>query len=199
MSSRQANGSSGNSSSWDRNTSLWITGLQHDVSYSDLCCGMKNTGKIRHIHITRPDQKHANTRAARVVFFRHDAARKVIDRAREGTFVVQNIRPTVVWNRRYTEEMSPWGRSRVLRIEGPLEIVNQNFLESFWGREFYWGTEWVEIIVQCPYRGCGKLLYSFASWEAQAERAGNMLRDAFGDRVYVSYDRDWCEDSYYWS
>ncbi|KAI0097983.1 hypothetical protein GGR51DRAFT_539344 [Nemania sp. FL0031] len=183
------------------NTSLFITGLPFMVSYAELFDGMYNTGKIKHAfinlsHVTGSDNEmYPYTHTAHVIYFTHAAAQKLFDRAAEGNFIVGGKRATVVWNIRYTAEKQAMGRSRALRIRGPLGIVNQDFLEAFWADRMYWGKDRVVHIAQRPDReAC--ILYYFASWDTEALQAGQLLCEAYGNNVIVTYERDLCEDGW---
>ncbi|KAI2639379.1 hypothetical protein GGS21DRAFT_427743 [Xylaria nigripes] len=119
------------------NSSLWITGLKPDVTYHDLFNGIRNTGRVKHVHLYEPAANYPDTCAAKLTYFTHAAACNLLAQARKGSFFVQGIQPAVQWNRNRTAEEPAQGRSRVLRIEGPPEIVNQSYLEAFWTTRFY--------------------------------------------------------------
>ncbi|KAI1755753.1 hypothetical protein F4782DRAFT_366996 [Xylaria castorea] len=175
----------------DTNASLWITGLSLDVTYHTLLRSVKKVGRVKQTYINGPNKKTPNTCAARITFFSRDAAQKLLDQAEKGDFLVEGIAPSVIGNRHARAEMPVNGRSRVLRIIGPREIVNREYLEAFWAQEFYWNTDRVS--------DCGNvrdelyiIWYYLASWEGQASLARDTLLKFFGDRVVVTYERDTC-------
>ncbi|KAI0405948.1 hypothetical protein F4802DRAFT_596618 [Xylaria palmicola] len=173
------------------NTSLWITGLNSNITYTELFQGIRKIGRVRQAFINEPDKRNRNTCAAKLTFFSREAALKLLDQAAGKNFVVQGMTPTVVWNRYYIPEEPADGRSRVLRIRGPIEIVNRPFLETFWSRQFFWGTDRVSDVGEVA-DGVAVVWYYFASWRAQAALARIMVLQHFGDRVTVTYERDPC-------
>jgi hypothetical protein len=167
--------------------------LRPDVTYGELLRSIRKTGRVKHTHINEPDAKNPGTGAAKITFFTHEAARKLFHQAKEGTFVVQGITPTVTWNRHYTSDEPPNGRSRVLRIVGPPEIVNRAFLEAFWSCYLYWTIDWVTDVGEVA-DGTAIVWYYFGSWRAQSSVAMDRLMEHFGGSVSVTYERDLCAE-----
>ncbi|KAI3327045.1 hypothetical protein HD806DRAFT_531637 [Xylariaceae sp. AK1471] len=175
----------------DENTSLWITGLSPDVTYNALLRGIRKCGRVKQVHINVPNKTNPNTCAAKIIFFARDAAQKLLNQAREGTFLVQSTTPYVVWNRHCTAEEPANGHSRVLRIIGPPEIVNRTYLETFWTKYFYWVTDRVTEVGEIA-DGIAIVWYYFGSWRTQACVARKRLIEHFGDSIVVNYGRDPC-------
>lgn len=175
----------------DKNTTLWITGLNSDVTYKILFQSIRGCGRVSQVHINTPNSSNPNTCAAKVTFFTREAAQRLFDQARDGTFLVQGIPPRVRWNRYRTVPEPVHGQSRVLRILGPPVIVNRMFLEWFWSGLFYWFTD-LSTDVGEVRDGVSIVWYHFANWKTQAYVARKRLMECFGDMVTVEYQRDPC-------
>ncbi|KAJ4416388.1 hypothetical protein N0V85_002308 [Neurospora sp. IMI 360204] len=129
----------------DQNCSLYITGLPLDVTVRDIFDDIRNIGKVYSLHISPRRDSHSR-RAAAIVFFTRAAAERFFNRfatrdnaaARWGGAVpnpgrILGRRPVnVVWNQ---VKVAPCtGRehvTRVLQVEGPSEIVNEEFLLAY--------------------------------------------------------------------
>jgi RNA recognition motif-containing protein len=182
---------SGDIISEDRNTSLWITGLRPDVSYNALLRGIRKCGRVKQVHVNLPNQANPTKSAATVTFFTCNAAQKLLDQAQAGNFRVQDRTPNVVWNRHRIVEEPAAGRSRVLRILGPPEIVNRAYLETFWARHFYWATDRVTEVGEIA-DDIAVVWYYFGNWKTQALVARRRLLEHFGHSIVVNYVRDPC-------
>ncbi|KAI1433238.1 hypothetical protein GGR50DRAFT_696238 [Xylaria sp. CBS 124048] len=175
-----------------RNTSLWITGLRSNVTCNALLKGVRKAGRVKHTHIYRPDAKNPTSCAAKLTFFSREAAERLYDQAMMGKFCVQGIRPAVLWNRSRTANEPVRARSRVLRIQGPPEIVNKGFLEDFWAMFLYWATDEVVDVGEIA-DGVAVVWYSFGSWSAQAAVARRALLACYGGSITVTCEADPCE------
>ncbi|CAJ2511155.1 Uu.00g067800.m01.CDS01 [Anthostomella pinea] len=118
------------------NTSLWITNLPSQTSHSDIFSSIRRIDAIKAHHVNAPNDTHPEACAAKLVFFEDAPAERLLNIARAGQFIVRSQAATAEWNRVATREDPPQGRSRVLRIEGPLHVVNQVILEAFWAQSF---------------------------------------------------------------
>ncbi|KAI0458422.1 hypothetical protein F5B21DRAFT_430373 [Xylaria acuta] len=176
----------------EKNASLWISGLSLGVTYATLLRGIRKVGRVKQTHINGPNVRNPDTCAAKITFFTHEAAQKLLDQAEKGEFLVDGIAPRVVWNKHARAEEPVKGRSRVLRIRGPPEIVNRAYLEWFWAQNFYWDTDRVSDCGFTLDDGMYIIWYYFASWGGQASTARDLLLKSFGNLVEVTYGRDTC-------
>ncbi|KAI1500945.1 hypothetical protein F5X99DRAFT_409570 [Biscogniauxia marginata] len=174
-----------------QNTSLWITGLPSDCTYHILLGAIRGAGNIKSSHINSA-QDDLPSCAAKIVFFTHEAAERVYKAAKAGKLPVQGVHPQVSWNRiRTSEDLHPADRTRVLRIEGPENIVNKESLERFWKSFMWWHVDEVLDIGEVRDGIC-VVWYRFGSWRCQAELAKKILEKVFPNRISVTYQPDYC-------
>ncbi|KAI0004819.1 hypothetical protein F4779DRAFT_60827 [Xylariaceae sp. FL0662B] len=174
----------------NHNTSLWITKLPQNIEYKGLLNSIRKTGNVKSLHINPPIRK-PGTCAATLVYFEHAAAQKLYDVSEAGGFIIWGHHPVVRWNRIGTIDDPPDGRSRVLRIEGPRDMVARKRLEAIWSEFFQWDTDEVFEV--------GKLSaekwitwYHFGSWHSQAASAMTALQKEHPGIYNVTYSRDPC-------
>ncbi|KAK7750576.1 hypothetical protein SLS62_007423 [Diatrype stigma] len=178
--------------SQDENTSLWITGLPAATTYHNLLASIRKIGAIKSTFINEPNKKYPTSCAAKVVFFEHEAAQKLYDNAQQGTFLVLGVQPVVKWNSFGVKNDPPNGRSRVLRIEGPIEVMYQAWFARVWrSTGMYWRID--DVLEIGPIRhGVGVVWYAFGSWASQAGKAKKILQDEFPGVFKVEYKDDPC-------
>lgn len=172
------------------NTALWITGLPGNISYKELLGTIRSCGRIFTCYINKPTGQHT-TSAAKVAFFDQAGAAALFNQIRSGTFVLQNHRPRVDWNRHaYAPSPNSYGHSRVLLISGPVEIVNADTLLEYFSKLFWY--HYLEIMPLKP----GSMIWEFGSYHAQAQSAKLAIdREPFFEgKVKVEFLRDPCQD-----
>ncbi|CAJ2507112.1 Uu.00g082980.m01.CDS01 [Anthostomella pinea] len=175
----------------ERSTSFFLTGIPIETDYQDFFLGFRNIGSIRHCHMNEPYDRHPETCAAKVVFFTRLAAEIAFESIQAGSIKINGVQPNVTWNRYRTPEEAPEGRSRVIRIEGPSDIVHTSVLKILWSVTFWWNTDTKYEIDELD-EGVSVIWYYFASYYFQAENATKVLHETFGDIVDVSYQEDPC-------
>ncbi|KAI0139415.1 hypothetical protein F4776DRAFT_616075 [Hypoxylon sp. NC0597] len=116
-----------------RNTSLWIVGLPPTLTYPQLLGSIRRCGKVKATCINFANQYHP-TSAAKVVFFTHDAAVRLMNQA--SGLVIDGYRPLIRWNRIRTAESDEKLGSRVIRITGPRQLVSLENLQIFFLSRF---------------------------------------------------------------
>ncbi|KAH9909578.1 hypothetical protein F4778DRAFT_788911 [Xylariomycetidae sp. FL2044] len=170
----------------DENTSIFFQGLPQDTTYLALLRGIKRAGNIKHSHIMAPTPQHPTTCAATVVFFERAAAESAYASGQSGGILVQGIRPRVAWNRVKQREENSDERSRVLRIQGPVNMNSVETIENLWAQYFYWNTCWVLDIGELDG---GYIIWCyFAGWLNQAADAKAIVEQVYGPLIRI--DRD---------
>ncbi|KAI1108219.1 hypothetical protein F5Y14DRAFT_459933 [Nemania sp. NC0429] len=190
----------------DLNTSVWITNLPPDCTYSDLLSTIRDTGKV-YAAVLSPAGGQHTTAAAKIVFFDVEGRRRLEKRASAGAFAVGAYVPSVVPNRVRTAARPAGGpQSRVLLISGPADIVNEPFLRPRF--QAFCGFD-IEYVRDYPPRrddGSGSssrstttntvtMEWAFASYRCQAERVYAALRSVAETVgcICVEYGHDPCD------
>ncbi|KAI0161528.1 hypothetical protein GGR57DRAFT_518715 [Xylariaceae sp. FL1272] len=176
----------------EENTSIYLDRLPPNLTYAELLHGLKNTGYVKQCHIGAPNASNPDTSNAKVVFFAHADAQKVIDLDRNDSLIIAGVRPRIGWNRIRVPEDPVAGRSRSLRIRGPTHLVNRAALEEFWTEaNIYWDTKCVTEVGEVP-NGNSVVWYTFGSWRCQSAAAKRALEVKHGNAVKVWYRKDPC-------
>lgn len=175
----------------ESNTSIWITKLSADVTYTTLLRNIRGAGRIKTAQIYPPNSQHPGHAAAKITFFTNQGARNLVILTNIGGFSIDGKVPTVVWNRNKEPEKANEGLTRVLRITGPHDVVNRKTLEWFWGKYFYWNVDKVSDIGEIT-DDTSVIWYYFACWKGQAEAAKELLETHFPEMVKVTMERDPC-------
>ncbi|KAH9909577.1 hypothetical protein F4778DRAFT_775494 [Xylariomycetidae sp. FL2044] len=173
------------------NTSLFLRGLPPQTNHYDILHAIRKCGTVKQVHIMPPSHDRPDTCAATLVFFQRTAAEKVLQKSQNNELSIRGVTPTVVWNLHKKAEEDIEGRSRVLRIEGPEELVRVTSLEQLWSQYFYWDIDRVIDVGEIG-DGKGVVWYFFASWYCQASNAMGILKDLYGHIVKVEYMKDPC-------
>lgn len=159
--------------SHSRNTSLWITGLPGDINYHRLLSSIRNIGRVYKIHIVQAEGEHV-TAAATIQFFELRAAEALMQRIRDGNFVVEGHVPQATRNRtRSSQRGSDEAElSRVIVMRGHSRTVNRHRILSRWARRFYWHED--EVL---EFRDGQETVLEirFACYSRQAENAARIL------------------------
>ncbi|KAK3953418.1 hypothetical protein QBC32DRAFT_312940 [Pseudoneurospora amorphoporcata] len=127
------------------NCSLYITGLPLDVTVRDIFYDIRDIGKVYSLHISPRRDGHSKTAAA-IVFFTRIAAERFFNRfatrhnptvrwggavAKPGR-ILGRLPVNVVWNQVKVPPCTDRQHvTRVLQVEGPSDIVNEEFLLAY--------------------------------------------------------------------
>ncbi|KAI1424558.1 hypothetical protein F5Y12DRAFT_751438 [Xylaria sp. FL1777] len=174
-----------------RNTALVMPCLRYDVTCSILLRSLHGIGRVRFFELVPVSDEYPIFSIANIVFFTHEAALRLFQRSRQPGFFVQGDRVLVWWSPIFVPEAPSNDWTRVLRIEGPVQIVNREFLEYIWSRQICWQTDHVEVLNQ---ENKATVWYYFACWEGQAEYAMEILLELDYPNTTVYYVRDPCGD-----
>nr|CAF06029.1 conserved hypothetical protein [Neurospora crassa] len=144
----------------DQNCSLYITGLPLNVTVRDIFDDIRDIGKVYSLHISPRSDSHSKAAAA-VVFFTRAAAERFYNRfktrdnptVRWGGAVANPGRilgrmpVNVVWNQvkaaPFTEREHV---TRVIQVEGPSDIVNEQFLLSYFRTKCRFDMEDISVL-----------------------------------------------------
>lgn len=165
------------------NCSLWITHLPRDCDVHMLLGAVRNCGKVYQTHVNPPELEtdHLGC-AAKLVFFQHAPAAKLMRLSREGNFPVGNCQPHVHWNRTRVSARPETRASRVLAISGPAALVDRQNLEPIFG-----GCQYVMDMIEGPNPVGGsdmvEMVWHFGSYRCQAEWCEKALRAARKDTM----------------
>ncbi|TGJ82831.1 hypothetical protein E0Z10_g5936 [Xylaria hypoxylon] len=141
------------------NTSLLLTGLHRNITYSAVFNAIRNIGKIKDARIY---DRAGESKATTIKFFSRNAIR-LLNLAKAGYYRINVTRPSVTWNDDEIEgEEDPGDRSRGLKITGPQDIVNKISLEKIWDKYLVYDTEKVHEGVE---GGIGVVEYYFAIFQ----------------------------------
>lgn len=109
-------------------TAVIITGLPADVTYHTLLLSLASIhpGRIKEVKITEYSEQ---TRAARVIFFTHAAAARMVkwgtmrDTRPKAYINGEVVYPSFSWYGRYVAPSEPDGRSRIIMVRGPPALL----------------------------------------------------------------------------
>ncbi|KAI1387564.1 uncharacterized protein F4822DRAFT_444197 [Hypoxylon trugodes] len=168
----------------DDNCSLHLTNLPPDCTVAQLLGAIRGVGKIYACNI-RPPSGVYTTSAAKLVFWNRQMATEFLQRVRAGQFVVGAYTPQARMNDHKVASQEESYISRVLEITGPTPIINQDYLENFFQREFSYELENVETVFTND--NISKLIIRFSSYHCQASNARRSIMRAingmFTDQV----------------
>ncbi len=172
---------------------LFMNGLPPHVDMKLLLGTLAKEGPFGRVYATsllppKPHEGHF-TAAAKIQFFRHDAAQRLLDRANSRPLIIGGNKVTVVWNR-YKAVDQGGESTRVLVIAGPMEKVNVPFLSQYFREHFIFQTE--EVIVRRQNRRYGTrvLEWRFGSFRAQADAAYKVLSNSNLDGIAAWFLKD---------
>ncbi|KAK3502968.1 hypothetical protein B0T13DRAFT_509691 [Neurospora crassa] len=146
----------------EQNCSLYITGLPVDVTVRDIFDDIRDIGKVFSLHISPRREGHSRAAAA-IVFFTRTAAERFYNRfatrdnaaARWGGTVpnpgrILGRRPVnVVWNQVKAAPFTERDHvTRVLQVEGPSDIVNEEFLLTYFRSKCRFNMETFYVLWQ---------------------------------------------------
>ncbi|KAH8662417.1 hypothetical protein BX600DRAFT_513256 [Xylariales sp. PMI_506] len=163
--------------SMEESCSLWITNLPQQCDVQRLLSKIRGCGKIYATVINPPEvNKGVSTSAAKLVFFEPQGAQHLMQQASLGIFSVSECVPRVTYNRIRTRAQNPGPESRVLHIEGPKVIVNEEFLHHWFGQRFTYQTEQASILNEdASPTGRRRMEWRFGSYRCQASAAMSFI------------------------
>ncbi|KAI1087630.1 hypothetical protein F5B19DRAFT_497208 [Rostrohypoxylon terebratum] len=177
-----------------KNTNLWVTGLPAGITVNELLGAITDTGRIRSTVINQPTQSIA-TAAASISFFHRRDAVKLYRKIEQGHICLRGRFPLVQWNRNKVGESAvPPYTTRVLLIAGDPQIVNEEFLTSFFSKKFVYDIDCIvdHGIVDGFEGPIGRIEYRFGSWRSQASSARLALLLELKGFLLVKYGPDPC-------
>ncbi|KAI1498381.1 hypothetical protein F5X99DRAFT_412186 [Biscogniauxia marginata] len=170
--------------------------IEEDVHYMDVFNTLPRVGKVKSCWVNRPDEEHPTTSSIKLVFFTHEAAQQLLDRASE--WKIKGAGLYLVWDRNKVSPEDGTGISRVLRITGPSNFVNYESLTAYFDTKLRYQTQKVGI-VYAGATGLSQIDWYFASYTNQAQVACMALErerpDMRGnsDGVRLEYRPDPCD------
>ncbi|KAM7184798.1 hypothetical protein V8F33_012797 [Rhypophila sp. PSN 637] len=180
------------------NCSFWLTRLPADVTIKEIADSIRACGRVYHIRIIS-GYGHSRGAAAIVTFFNSSATMAFLDGHVFGAQVYLRVRGrmvSVVRNRiKIPPQLDlPIDHTRVIRIAGPVEIVNYQFLTTHF--ESFCKYELEDVLDHSITPGHGDLEFRFARYDSQAECVFHALeRDtlfAHNPLVTVHFAADPC-------
>ncbi|PQK13273.1 hypothetical protein BB8028_0004g02040 [Beauveria bassiana] len=156
----------------EQNTSLWITNLPPDTTHHELLGQIRNMGRVWCCFINGPDGCKHTTAAAKVVFFRPSAARRLLQHAAapDGGLHIRGFRAKVTHNRIKTGETEPRGdESRVLIVTGHKDYVNEATLTEWFADRFVFQLDEVRQLVKDEESCLAVVEFRFGSYRCQAQ------------------------------
>ncbi|KAI6092160.1 hypothetical protein F4821DRAFT_158509 [Hypoxylon rubiginosum] len=180
------------------NVNLWIRNVPKRITHHEFLGFIRNTGKVRSLVLYPPTDKHQN-QAAALSFMRRDSAEKFKSDCKSGKIMMRGMMLNVKWNRNKAKGPE-WSESecdtvsRVLMIEGDVEVVNQEYLNAYFRGKLDYDID--EIIEHERKEGGDEtrctIEYRFACWRGQAKLARRALRNEHPS-LTVKYGKDPCE------
>ncbi|KAI1073378.1 hypothetical protein F5B20DRAFT_574831 [Whalleya microplaca] len=152
----------------EMNCALHLSNLPPGCTISDLLGAIRDVGKVYQSNV-RPPTKEYQTAAAKVVFWNREAVRKLMALSDEGKFTVGSYVPDIRMNDHPVTEQEPSPRSRVVQVSGPKEIVQQEYLEEVFHKNFDYDLENVLTLYQHAQET--RLEFRFSSYRCQASNA----------------------------
>ncbi|KAH6647102.1 hypothetical protein BKA67DRAFT_695556 [Truncatella angustata] len=161
--------------------SLWITKLNlpnDESAYHQLLFAVRGCGKVYACVINPPDLSNGHmTCAAKLVFFDQSGAQELLRRSSSGEFVVNGYIPQVVYNRIRTGPQPLGPESRVIHIEGPKRVVDQNVLRMLFEGTISFQTDEVVTLSEEPGpEGRRRIEWRFGSYRCQAASAVSAIQ-----------------------
>ncbi|KAK8029602.1 Enoyl reductase LovC [Apiospora rasikravindrae] len=174
----------------EENCSVFVTGLPGHIGYYDLLQRLQY-GRIVQTHINAPTG-HYNTAAAKVVFWNRVGAENFMTAVRCRDFAFYGHRVRATWNRVKVAPQDPADvtSSRVIRVRGPREIVNEESLCAFLWDHFYFDLEEIVNVEQGLENTT--LEIRFGSFWCQSENAFRCLRESHPDQETMTVE--WVPD-----
>ncbi|KAI1074267.1 hypothetical protein F5B20DRAFT_563954 [Whalleya microplaca] len=156
----------------EHNCALWIAGLPSDIDHHEFLSRIRSAGKVYRLVIYPPKpSKGLPYAAARLRFFDRRGVNVLLSQARQHTLTFRDLEPQV---NQITSAARPDGpESRVLIVEGPVQIVNIDFLHRFFEQHLQFDLDVVYTEFEDDWH-C-RQQWHFGSYRQQAERAHQAL------------------------
>lgn len=177
----------------EQNCALWLTNLPADVDYGELLGAIRNVGRVWCSYINQPDNVQHQTAAAKVVFFKPEAAQLLLARSWSQPIVVRQHRVRVSHNRiKYGSNVIKGNASRVLIITGSIELVNVDSLREFFTQRFIFQEDRVKQLITAGGRAVCE--FRFGSYRCQAQMGKMALEKDWPTGLQkVEFGEDPCE------
>ncbi|KAI0891430.1 hypothetical protein F4806DRAFT_302536 [Annulohypoxylon nitens] len=158
-------------------TSLWLTNLPPDCTHQLLLGTIRGCGKIYAAVINPPiirndgfyNGAQHSTAASKLVFFDRAGLDKLMAKSQAGEFSVGGYVPRLRMNRIRSAPRPAGPQCRVLHIEGPSCIVNEDYLNHFFASKFKYELEMVLTLAE--HGTHARQEWRFGSYRCQAESA----------------------------
>jgi hypothetical protein len=159
----------------EESCSFFVLGLPPDITYPVLLARIRNVGRVYATYINEPRLYRGNfTAAAKLVFFDLEAAQRFFGLYEHRPFSVAGYEATVVRNRhRVPQSYLPRENSRAVFVWGPPNLVNEEYLMTFFGQVFSFNIDSIITVRETPEQRF--LEIRFGSWRCQAAMAVNLL------------------------
>ncbi|KAI1087063.1 hypothetical protein F5B19DRAFT_487009 [Rostrohypoxylon terebratum] len=158
-------------------TSLWLTNLPPNCTHQLLLGTIRGCGKIYAAVINPPvisnnrsyNGAQHSTAASKLVFFDRAGLDRLMAKSQAGEFTVGGYVPRLRMNRIRSAARPAGPQCRVLHIEGPSCIVNEEYLNQFFQSKFKYELEMVLTLAE--HGTHARQEWRFGSYRCQAESA----------------------------
>ncbi|KAG6038244.1 hypothetical protein E4U41_004390 [Claviceps citrina] len=178
----------------EQNCALWLTNLPPDIRERELLSCIRNMGRIYATYINYPDGHAHATSAAKLVFFRPEAAQKLLAHCTlVKPMVIRGHHVKIALNRiKYAKNSMENGESRVLIITGHKNFVNETSLMAYFEARFQFQIDEVATLITHKERAVVE--FKFGSYRCQAQMGMKaLLLDRPAGLEMVEYGADPCE------
>lgn len=152
----------------DYNCAVWIRNLPPDVTYTELLGSIQQIGRVWCSYINVPDYVKHHTAAAKVVFYRPESARALLE------FVFKqnpNIRGHFFKADLNRIKSAPHslsdGTSRVLIVTGEDWFANETYLREWFAQQCQFQLD--QTVTHIKVHGRAVIEFRFGSYRSQAE------------------------------
>lgn len=178
------------------NCALWLTNLPPDITTHKLLAPIRNIGRIWCTYINHPDNIQHKTAAAKIVFFNHQSAQRLLCLSWTSGLLIDGFRVRVSRNRIKAASSPIIGKpSRVLIITGLSNFVNEKCLMEWFGARFKFEVdEVVPLITTTAAGGRSVVEFRFGSYRCQGQMGKIALeKDRPEWLEHVEFGDDPCE------
>ncbi|EMR62437.1 hypothetical protein UCREL1_10600 [Eutypa lata UCREL1] len=157
----------------EENCRVYIKELRYNLTYRQLLEAIRNCGKVKACHINNSNPQNPLSSDAAITFFDRASAEALVRQA--GTFRIpgSTVLPRIFWNRNKVGPEDDEGKSRVVRVNGNAQFVNEASLLAFFEVKFTFNLE--KVVTVYSRAGMAQLDFFFSSWSAQAQSAKKAL------------------------
>lgn len=183
----------------DNNAALWVKNLPPGCTIHQLIRAIISVGPTGRILFSKivPPSRPGQQWAAKVVFATREEAQRLRGLAQKNEFVMEGRRIWADWHRFFSSSfLALEPITRVLVVEGPINIVNIQNLDQMFKRQLKrFDTEAVtfrELPAAADGMRRASVVWRFGSWYDQAETAAQQLEAKYPGIVEVRYGLDPC-------